>query len=116
MRHAVSAPGGQQADERGGAEDPGALADPLAPLGHLGLGQVDLLADQRAGLAREVLDQLADRLLAGIGHVALSVGAHGPYSRIGGWAGVRRALCTVGVACAPLDAGAADGVPYARPS
>ena len=77
MRVAVSAPSGQQADERGGAEHPGALAGLLALLGHLGLGQVDLLTDQRAGLGRQLLDQLADRLLARIGRVP--VGAHTPY-------------------------------------
>ena len=71
--------GGEEADERSAAEHPGALARLLAALGHLGLGQVDLLTDQRAGLARQVLDQLADRLIAGIAVVRLCVGAHAPY-------------------------------------
>ena len=63
---AVRAPSAEQGDDRRAGEHAGALAGQLALLGDLGLGELDLLADERRGLARQVLDQLADAALARI--------------------------------------------------
>ena len=52
-----------EAEQRGDCrarEHSGALAGELAPLRDLGLCELDLLADQCRGLAREILDQLAE--------------------------------------------------------
>src|SRR3712207_7858860 len=53
-----------RSDDTCAAEHARSLACLLALLRHLRLGELELLADQRRGLLRELLQQIADRLLA----------------------------------------------------
>ena len=65
----------EKRDQPGAAEQAGADAQPLGLLGHLGLGEADLVADQAADLLAQLADQLAGR---GVGRVGRGgVGAAG---------------------------------------